>query len=110
MDLTLKHGWLAELAGLKELQQFFMVSDFWSKMGQDEVEFMHVNWPRLERITFEDSFVADKAAIEQQSHWQWLKVQRPKLIFDYDSMFSSTFGVSNNIFNKRKPCIIEVYF
>ncbi|KAF9104456.1 hypothetical protein BGX27_010081 [Mortierella sp. AM989] len=84
MDLTLKHGWLAELAGLKELQQFFMVSDFWSKMGQDEVEFMHVNWPRLERITFEDSFVADKAAIEQQSHWQWLKVQRPKLIFDYD--------------------------
>ncbi|KAF9344628.1 hypothetical protein BGX34_005469, partial [Mortierella sp. NVP85] len=51
-DLTLEHGWLQKLEGLKELKHFHMATDFWSDMGQAEVEFMDTQWPKLESIEF----------------------------------------------------------
>ncbi|KAG0224206.1 hypothetical protein BGX31_008157, partial [Mortierella sp. GBA43] len=48
-DLTLEHGWLSELAGLKRLRYFRMDADFWSSMGPLEVEFMDSNWLKLEK-------------------------------------------------------------
>jgi hypothetical protein len=29
-----------------------MGTDFWSRMGQAEVEFMDANWPRLKSVSF----------------------------------------------------------
>ncbi|KAK3805033.1 MAG: hypothetical protein J3Q66DRAFT_423572 [Benniella sp.] len=49
MDLTLEEGWLAELAGLKKLRHFHLLTDLWTSMGQAEVEFMVSNWPKLEK-------------------------------------------------------------
>ncbi|KAF9347739.1 hypothetical protein BGX26_000798 [Mortierella sp. AD094] len=82
-DLTLERGWLAELAGLSKLRHFHMMTDFWSKMGKAEVEFMHANWTHLERITFGEDNIMSRYTIDEP-HWRWLKEQRPGLIFDYD--------------------------
>ncbi|KAG0002314.1 hypothetical protein BGZ80_005993 [Entomortierella chlamydospora] len=82
-DLTLKHGFLAELAGLSKLRHFHMFTDFWSKMGKAEVKFIHEHWTCLERITFGEDNIVSRAALDQP-HWRWLKEQRPGLIFDYD--------------------------
>ncbi|KAK3822990.1 MAG: hypothetical protein J3Q66DRAFT_330555 [Benniella sp.] len=51
-DLTLKYGWLSELAELKELRHFGMTTNFWSHIDQAEVEFMDANWPKLQKISF----------------------------------------------------------
>ncbi|KAF9959997.1 hypothetical protein BGZ72_008196 [Mortierella alpina] len=50
-DLTLSKGWLAELTGLKNLRHLHMRTDFWSRMGQAEVEFMDAEWPLLRDST-----------------------------------------------------------
>jgi hypothetical protein len=76
-DMTLEHGWLVELGGLKELCHFGMRTDFWSRMGQAEVEFMHASWPRLEKLTF----ACDLQEVTSKPHWQWLKEKRPNLVF-----------------------------
>ncbi|KAF9948774.1 hypothetical protein BGZ72_009361 [Mortierella alpina] len=74
-DLTLAKGWLCELAGLKKLKTLRLHADFWSKMGQAEVEFMHEQWPLLSAI-----FVNTKVSqMRAQSHWQWLLNKRPQL-------------------------------
>ncbi|KAK3823077.1 MAG: hypothetical protein J3Q66DRAFT_424655 [Benniella sp.] len=74
-DLTLERGWLRELAGLKELKHLHMGADFWSRMGQAEVEFMHAQWPRLEMITFRDRL----ERVIFKPHWEWLQRRRPRL-------------------------------
>ncbi|KAG0023157.1 hypothetical protein BGZ80_010217 [Entomortierella chlamydospora] len=84
-DLTLEKGWLKELAGLKELKHFQMMTDFWSCMGQTEVEFMHEHWPSLERITFGYGWSCSADHIWEKPHWQWLRSQRPSLEYGYDS-------------------------
>ncbi|KAK3805025.1 MAG: hypothetical protein J3Q66DRAFT_423548 [Benniella sp.] len=81
-DLTLEAGWLAELAGLKELRRFCMLTDFWTLMGQAEVEFMVNNWPNLEKISVHmneemDGFDPD---IFSKPHWRWLKEKRPHIV------------------------------
>ncbi|KAK3823037.1 MAG: hypothetical protein J3Q66DRAFT_330722 [Benniella sp.] len=78
-DLTLEHGWLAALAGLKRLRLFQMSTDFWSRMGQAEVEFMDANWPRLESVSF--GFSNLKEQMLREDHWKWLKEKRPQLDF-----------------------------
>ncbi|KAG0221367.1 hypothetical protein B0O80DRAFT_104332 [Mortierella sp. GBAus27b] len=78
-DLTLEHGWLAQLSGLKELRHFQMEKDFWSSMGQAEIAFMVVNWPKLESI----AIAAPKSETERVftlPHWQWLQVKRPHIV------------------------------
>jgi hypothetical protein len=75
-DLTLKHGWLWRLAGLKELKHFHMATDFWTHMGQVEVEFMEAQWPKLEKIEFS---CEDLNAIVEKPHWQWLQKRKPGL-------------------------------
>ncbi|KAK3823065.1 MAG: hypothetical protein J3Q66DRAFT_437479 [Benniella sp.] len=77
-DLTLEHGWLQQLAGLKELKRFQMTSDFWSEMGQAEVEFMDAQWPKLETVGFSSQ---DTKAIVKKPHWQWLQKRRPQLVY-----------------------------
>ncbi|KAF9362848.1 hypothetical protein BGX34_005388 [Mortierella sp. NVP85] len=74
-DLTLERGWLRELAGLKELKHLHMGAEFWSRMGQAEVEFMHAQWPRLEMITFRDRL----ERVIFKPHWEWLQSRRPRL-------------------------------
>ncbi|KAF9947047.1 hypothetical protein BGZ72_010911 [Mortierella alpina] len=49
-DLTLSKGYLSEMAGLKNLKSLRFRADFWSAMGQAEVEFMHEHWPLLDEI------------------------------------------------------------
>lgn len=78
-DLTLKHGWLGEFAGLRELKHLQMLSDFWSRMGQAEVEFMYAHWPKLEKITFGFYDSEYSEDIMGEPHWQWLKEMRPHL-------------------------------
>ncbi|KAF9964978.1 hypothetical protein BGZ70_005642 [Mortierella alpina] len=51
-NLTICDGYLDELARLKKLKSLQLQADFWSAMGQAEVEFMHKNWPLLSEITF----------------------------------------------------------
>ncbi|KAK3823071.1 MAG: hypothetical protein J3Q66DRAFT_424641 [Benniella sp.] len=75
-DLTLKRGWLRQLAGLKELKHFHMAADFWSRMSQAEVEFMDEHWPKLERIVFSCEDLED---IVERPQWQWLQKRRPLL-------------------------------
>ncbi|KAK3823046.1 MAG: hypothetical protein J3Q66DRAFT_424610 [Benniella sp.] len=78
-DLTLKDGWLAELAGLKKLWHLRMYTDYWSSMGQEEVEFMDTNWPKLEKISF-GWYDFDEEVLEED-HWKWLKKKRPPIDF-----------------------------
>jgi len=78
-DLTLKDGWLAKLARLNKLRHLQMYTDYWSSMGQEEVEFMDTNWPKLEKISFGwDEF--DEEVLEED-HWKWLKKKRPPIVF-----------------------------
>ncbi|KAK3822994.1 MAG: LOW QUALITY PROTEIN: hypothetical protein J3Q66DRAFT_330559 [Benniella sp.] len=76
-DMTLEHGWLVELGELKDLWHFGMRTDFWSRMGQAEVEFMHASWPKLEKLTF----ACNIQEVTSKPHWQWLKEKRPNLVF-----------------------------
>jgi len=64
-DLILEDGWLAKLTGLKQLWHLTMHSDYWSAMGQADVESMDLNWPRLERISF--GWQAEE--IRNENHW-----------------------------------------
>ncbi|KAG0222438.1 hypothetical protein BGX31_009155, partial [Mortierella sp. GBA43] len=75
-DLTLEYGWLAELAGLKELKHFGMSTDLWLNIGLAEVEFMDANWPKLKRISFDYGPSEDTV---KEPHWQWLQKRRPYL-------------------------------
>ncbi|CAO3566674.1 unnamed protein product [Mortierella alpina] len=77
-DLTLSMGWLAELAGLKNLRHLNLRTDYWSRMGQAEVEFMDAEWPLLGEITF-DVTNSDFCDVVKQAHWQWLRQRRPNL-------------------------------
>jgi len=79
---TLPRGWLSELANLKKLRHFFLMTDLWSKMTQADVQFMDGNWPQLERITF-GFRKAQLADIVCQPHWQWLKEKRPWIQYSY---------------------------
>ncbi|KAK3823079.1 MAG: hypothetical protein J3Q66DRAFT_330799 [Benniella sp.] len=87
-DLTLEHGWLGELAGLKELKHFGMTTNLWSRMGQVEVEFMDAQWPKLEMITFNifdpESNSAEFEFIIKERHWQWLQERRPHLRYCWE--------------------------
>ena len=78
-DLTLEYGWLGELAELKELKHLHMLTNFWSGMGQAEVEFMDAQWPKLEMITFNFIEYEDIGLDLSERHWQWLKERRPHL-------------------------------
>ncbi|CAO3567104.1 unnamed protein product [Mortierella alpina] len=74
-DLTLSKGWLREMAGLKNLKRLELKANFWSLMGQTEVEFMHEQWPLLREISlpYNDTY------IHALPHWQWLLRMRPQL-------------------------------
>ncbi|KAF9102861.1 hypothetical protein BGX27_010835 [Mortierella sp. AM989] len=80
--LTLKHGWLVELKGLKELRHLVLGSVFWKQMGQAEVEFIHSNWPRLMEISLLRCL--DQENPDQKPHWQWLRGQRLNLTIAVD--------------------------
>ncbi|KAF8938965.1 hypothetical protein BGZ58_011031 [Dissophora ornata] len=85
MDLTLNSGFLAELEGLSELKEFEMTSDYWTFMGQAEVEFMNRYWPKLRKITFGSPMRAmGMRAYDatSRSHWQWLVKRRQSLEYD----------------------------
>ncbi|KAF9964745.1 hypothetical protein BGZ70_006001 [Mortierella alpina] len=76
-NLTLYKGWLGEMAGLKNLKRLRIKADFWSAMGQAEVEFILEHWPLLNEI----AFGCDLAHIYAAPHWQWLRIKRPQLCF-----------------------------
>ncbi|KAG0377397.1 hypothetical protein BGX24_006185 [Mortierella sp. AD032] len=74
-DLTVSNGWLGEMAGLKNLKTLRLKADFWSMMGQAEVEFIHERWPLLSEI----SIGRNASQLLEHSHWQWLLNKRPEL-------------------------------
>ncbi|KAF9570102.1 hypothetical protein EC968_002272 [Mortierella alpina] len=76
-NLTLSKGWLGKMAGLKKLRKLWLLADFWSAMGQAEVEFIYEHWPLLREI----AFACDIAPIHAMPHWQWLLNKRPLLRF-----------------------------
>ncbi|KAF8975345.1 hypothetical protein BGZ46_009195 [Entomortierella lignicola] len=76
-DLTLKHGYLGQLRRLRKLRHLYMVTDFWTYMGQAEVEFMYKYWPLLKKITFGEA--NSTADLKNKPHWQWLQKKRPNL-------------------------------
>ncbi|CAO3566987.1 unnamed protein product [Mortierella alpina] len=82
-DLTLRKGWLGELAGLKNLRSFMLRADFWSCMGQEDVEFMHKHWPLLNEIVIS----SDIPEFYLPRHWQWLRDKRPNLLFRSEEMY-----------------------
>ncbi|KAI8351909.1 hypothetical protein B0O80DRAFT_454980 [Mortierella sp. GBAus27b] len=75
-DLSLDHGGLSELAGLKRLRHFGMTEKLWLGIGQAEVEFMDSQWPHLEQISFGHDGIS---GIASEPHWQWLQTRRPYL-------------------------------
>ncbi|KAF9291475.1 hypothetical protein BGZ68_003895 [Mortierella alpina] len=77
-DFTLSKGWLAELAGLKNLRHLHMRTEYWSEMSQAEVEFMDAKWPLLGEISF-DLKKDELDTLAKQPHWQWLQQKRPEL-------------------------------
>ncbi|KAF9182725.1 hypothetical protein BGZ51_004471 [Haplosporangium sp. Z 767] len=81
-DLTLTNGYLMQFRRLKRLRHLELRTDFWSKMGQREVEWMHETWPRLEQVTFM-RVSTDKddpnEFVRHLPHWAWLKAKRPEL-------------------------------
>ncbi|GJJ74798.1 hypothetical protein EMPS_07156 [Entomortierella parvispora] len=79
-DFTLLMG-LSKLTHLAQLRRLSLVGDFWSLMGQAEVEFIHIHWRSLESIEFsiEDEDVFYK--VVRCAHWVWLKQHRPNLQF-----------------------------
>ncbi|KAF9291466.1 hypothetical protein BGZ68_003886 [Mortierella alpina] len=80
-DLTLSKGYLAELAGLKNLRHLHMKSDHWSRMGQAEVEFMYTHWPLLDCVTFDKARMGLLQLLKEIDlpHWQWLQRKRSSL-------------------------------
>ncbi|KAK3805026.1 MAG: hypothetical protein J3Q66DRAFT_423551 [Benniella sp.] len=81
-DLTLEDGWLAELAGLKKLRHFCILTNLWVWMGQAEVEFMVNNWPNLEKISLrmDDEMYGFDLDVFSKPHWRWLKEKRPHIV------------------------------
>ncbi|KAF9960100.1 hypothetical protein BGZ72_007934 [Mortierella alpina] len=75
-DLTLSRGWLGEMAGLRSLKTLILFADFWSKVGQTEVEFMHEYWPLLSSIGHRDRHR------QHEPHEEWLCKKRPNFSFD----------------------------
>lgn len=65
-DLTIWKGWLGEWAGLKNLRSLRIRADFWSNIGQLDVEFMHEHWPLLNEIVF----YCDVSQFHTEPHWQ----------------------------------------
>ncbi|KAG0197314.1 hypothetical protein BGX28_009180 [Mortierella sp. GBA30] len=84
-DLTLSKGWLQELARLKNLRHLHMRIDFWSRMGQAEVEFMDREWPLLDEIRFGGISTGcyPLTSLLKEPHWQWLKKKRPSLRYSF---------------------------
>ncbi|KAF9966174.1 hypothetical protein BGZ70_003090 [Mortierella alpina] len=80
-DLTLSKGWLGEMAGLKSLKTLILRGDFWSRMGQAEVEFIHEHWPVLREI----SLSGNALQLSPQSPWRWLLNKRPQLRLDHEA-------------------------
>ncbi|KAF9929668.1 hypothetical protein BGZ67_006191 [Mortierella alpina] len=81
-DLTLSKGWLGELSGLKNLKTLRLFSDFWSKMGQAEVEFMREHWPLLSEIRL---YGPSSLHLHTALHWQWpFDKRRPQAWFNDD--------------------------
>ncbi|KAF9964977.1 hypothetical protein BGZ70_005641 [Mortierella alpina] len=89
-DLTLSKGWLAQLAGLKNLRHFHMRTDHWSCMGQAEVEFMDAEWPWLDCVSFDWCSMTDDQFMKEVSlpHWQWLQQKRPSLRLSVIQMYT----------------------
>ncbi|KAF9946041.1 hypothetical protein BGZ72_000744 [Mortierella alpina] len=79
-DLTLAKGYLADLAGLKNLRQLHLRTNYWVMMGQVEVEFMDARWPFLDHIGF-GAVKGTVCELRKQPHWQWLQQKRPQLRF-----------------------------
>ncbi|KAF9960004.1 hypothetical protein BGZ72_008203 [Mortierella alpina] len=89
-DLTLSEGWLAQLAGLKNLRHFHMRTNHWSKMGQAEVEFMDAEWPLLDCVTFDRCSMTIPQFHKEIDlpHWKWLQQKRPSLRLSAIHMYS----------------------
>ena len=87
-DLTLKIGRLAELAGLKELRQFCILTNLWASMGQAEVEFMASHWPKIEKISLhmDEEMVGFDLDVFSKPHWRWLKEKRPHIVLTIISL------------------------
>jgi hypothetical protein len=81
-DLTLEDGWLGELAGLKKLRHFCILTNIWVWMGQAEVEFMVSNWPNLEKISLhmKEAMYGFDLDVFNKPHWRWLKEKRPHIV------------------------------
>lgn len=77
-DFTLPMG-LSRLTALKRLKKLSLVGDFWTLMGQEEVEFMHAHWKLLGSIEFSIEDKETFRGVIGCSHWVWLKQQRPEL-------------------------------
>ncbi|CAO3566658.1 unnamed protein product [Mortierella alpina] len=74
-DLTLSRGWLYEMAGLKSVKTLILRADFWSRMVQSEVEFIHEHWLLLKEI----HLCGKGLLLSPRSPWRWLLANRPQL-------------------------------
>ncbi|CAO3569602.1 unnamed protein product [Mortierella alpina] len=86
-QLTLAYGNLGELAGLRNLRSLRLEADFWSSMGQAEMEFMHEQWPLLDEIVL----VGEASKLCTLPHWKWLFSKRPHLVFTTHTAFPRLF-------------------
>ena len=77
-DLTLKLGWLGELAGLKNLRHFQTDTENWDLMGRAEVEFIDTNWLKLRSISLGE-VTALYGSRSQMDIWNCMKEKGPHL-------------------------------
>ncbi|KAF9572400.1 hypothetical protein EC968_009974 [Mortierella alpina] len=82
-DLTLSHGWLRDLAGLKRLKMLTLKNTLLLEMGQAEVEFIYEHWPLLSQITVygEVLFSGYPWDCGMESQWKWLRTMPPATIY-----------------------------
>ncbi|KAG0259762.1 hypothetical protein BG011_002373 [Mortierella polycephala] len=81
-DLTLTNGYLMQFRRLKRLRHLELRTDFWSRMGQREVEWMYETWPKLEQVTFMRTSTDKENPnefVRYLPHWVWLQAKRPDL-------------------------------
>ena len=77
-------GCLEHLTRWKKLRHLWLMHDFWSRMGEPEIEFIAEHWPQLKKITFRTNDVDWlKTYMKDMYYWRKLKRLLPDLEYAF---------------------------
>ncbi|GJJ74950.1 hypothetical protein EMPS_07308 [Entomortierella parvispora] len=77
-------GCLWYLTRWKKLRRLRLMNDFWSRMGEAEIDFISEHWPQLVDLTFRTDDIDWMRKFLNTMHcWRMLKRQLPNLAFSF---------------------------